>query len=298
MNKEQADIIKNGNGFIAALDQSGGSSGKTLGLYGIDKDRYSNDDEMFNLIHEFRKRVITSESFTSDKIVGVILFEETMNRKIDDELTTSYLWNKKKIVPFLKIDKGLEEMCNGVQIMKPIPNLIDTLTKAKANGIFGTKMRSVIYEDNKVGIKELVEQQFALAKTIWKNGLVPIIEPEVNIGSPKKRECEILLKIEILKQLELLDDDVKVMFKFTIPTEENYYQVFTDHHNVLKVVALSGGYEKEDACNRLAKNKNMIASFSRALLEGLQESQTQEEFDKTLSESIEMIYNASVNKEV
>lgn len=298
MNKEQAEIIKKGKGFIAALDQSGGSSGKTLGLYGIDKDRYNNEEEMFDLIHEFRKRVITSDSFTNEKIVGVILFEETMNRKIDDELTANYLWNKKKIVPFLKIDKGLEEIKNGVQLMKPIPNLIGTLTKAKENNIFGTKMRSVIYENNKEGIKEVVEQQFALAKTIWAHGLVPIIEPEVNIGSPNKRECEILLKTEILKQLEVLDDNVKVMFKFTIPTEENYYQVFTDHYNVLKVVALSGGYEKVDACNRLAKNKDMIASFSRALLEGLQEQQTQAEFDKTLSESIDMIYNASVNKEI
>ena len=296
MNKEQAEIIKKGKGFIAALDQSGGSSGKTLGLYGIDKDRYNNEEEMFDLIHEFRKRVITSDSFTNEKIVGVILFEETMNRKIDDELTANYLWNKKKIVPFLKIDKGLEEIKNGVQLMKPIPNLIGTLTKAKENNIFGTKMRSVIYENNKEGIKEVVEQQFALAKTIWAHGLVPIIEPEVNIGSPNKRECEILLKTEILKQLEVLDDNVKVMFKFTIPTEENYYQVFTDHYNVLKVVALSGGYEKVDACNRLAKNKDMIASFSRALLEGLQEQQTQAEFDKTLSESIDMIYKASVNK--
>ena len=298
MNKEQAEIIKKGKGFIAALDQSGGSSGKTLGLYGIDKNRYNNEEEMFDLIHEFRKRVITSDSFTNEKIVGVILFEETMNRKIDDELTANYLWNKKKIVPFLKIDKGLEEIKNGVQLMKPIPNLIGTLTKAKENNIFGTKMRSVIYENNKEGIKEVVEQQFALAKTIWAHGLVPIIEPEVNIGSPNKRECEILLKTEILKQLEVLDDNIKVMFKFTIPTEENYYQVFTDHHNVLKVVALSGGYEKVDACNRLAKNKDMIASFSRALLEGLQEQQTQAEFDKTLSESIDMIYNASVNKEI
>lgn len=298
MNKEQANIIKNRKGFIAALDQSGGSSGKTLSLYGIDKDRYSKEDDMFNLIHSFRKRVITSESFTNEKIVGVILFEETMNRKIDDEFTANYLWNKKQIVPFLKIDKGLEEMNKGVQVMKPIPNLIETLTKAKENNIFGTKMRSVIYENNKEGIKEVVEQQFVLAKTIWENGLVPIIEPEINIGSPNKKECEILLKTEILKQLELLEDDMKVIFKFTLPTEENFYQVFTNHHNVLKVVALSGGYEITDACNRLAKNKDMIASFSRALLEGLQESQTQEEFDETLANSINMIYNASVNKEV
>ena len=297
MDKEKAKILEKGKGFIAALDQSGGSSGKTLALYGIDKNRYENESEMFDLIHEMRKRIMTSKSFQSKKIIGVILFEETMNRKIEDELTADYLWNQKQIISFLKIDKGLEEIKNGVQIMKPIPNLVETLKKAKEHNIFGTKMRSVIYEKNAEGIKEVVEQQFVLAKTIWKNGLVPIIEPEVNIGSPNKKECEVLLKTEILKQLELLDEDMKVIFKFTIPTEENFYQVFTDHKNVLKVVALSGGYEREDACLRLAKNKNMIASFSRALLEGLQESQTQEEFDKTLASSIDMIYNASVNKE-
>lgn len=297
MDKEKAKILEKGKGFIAALDQSGGSSGKTLALYGIDKKRYENESEMFDLIHEMRKRIMTSKSFQSKKIIGVILFEETMNRKIEDELTADYLWNQKQIISFLKIDKGLEEIRNGVQIMKPIPNLVETLKKAKEHNIFGTKMRSVIYEKNAEGIKEVVEQQFVLAKTIWKNGLVPIIEPEVNIGSPNKKECEVLLKTEILKQLELLDEDMKVIFKFTIPTEENFYQVFTDHKNVLKVVALSGGYEREDACLRLAKNKDMIASFSRALLEGLQESQTQEEFDKTLASSIDMIYNASVNKE-
>lgn len=297
MDKEKAKILENRKGFIAALDQSGGSSGKTLALYGIDKNRYENDSEMFDLIHEMRKRIMTSKSFQSKKIIGVILFEETMNRKIEDELTADYLWNQKQIISFLKIDKGLEEIKDGVQIMKPIPNFVETLKKAKEHHIFGTKMRSVIYEKNAEGIKEVVEQQFVLAKTIWKNGLVPIIEPEVNIGSPNKKECELLLKTEILKQLELLDEDMKVIFKFTIPTEEDFYQVFTEHKNVLKVVALSGGYERVDACNRLAKNKNMIASFSRALLEGLQESQTQEEFDKTLANSIDMIYNASVNKD-
>lgn len=297
MDKEKAKIIENRKGFIAALDQSGGSSGKTLALYGIDKDRYENEIEMFDLIHEFRKRVITSKSFTNKEIIGVILFEETMNRKIEDELTADYLWNQKQIVSFLKIDKGLEEINNGVQIMKPIPNLVATLKKAKEHNIFGTKMRSVIYENNEIGIKEVVEQQFVLAKTVCENGLVPIIEPEVNIGSPHKKECEELLKKEIDKQLELLDSNMKVMFKFTIPTENNFYEEYTHHKNVLKVVALSGGYERVDACLHLAKNKNVIASFSRALLEGLQESQTQEEFDKTLAESINMIYDASVNKD-
>ena len=296
MDKEKSKILENKKGFIAALDQSGGSSGKTLALYGIDKDRYEKESDMFNLIHEMRKRVITSKSFTSKKIIGVILFEETMNRKIDEEKTADYLWNKKQIISFLKIDKGLEEINNGVQIMKPIPNLVETLEKAKENNIFGTKMRSVIYEDNLVGISEVVEQQFVLAKTIWENGLVPIIEPEVNIGSPNKKECENILKTEILKQLDYLDKDMKVIFKFTIPTEENFYEEIINHKNTLKVVALSGGYERADACNRLSKNKDIIASFSRALLEGLKESQTQKEFDKTLKESIDMIYNASVNK--
>ena len=295
MDKEKAKIIGERKGFIAALDQSGGSSGKTLALYGIEKERYEQESDMFCLIHEMRKRIITSKNFTSEKILGVILFEETINRKIDDELTADYLWNKKNIVSFLKIDKGLEQQENGVQIMKPIPNLSETLRKAKQCNIFGTKMRSVIYDDNKKGIKEIVEQQFVLAKTIWKNGLVPIIEPEVNIGSPKKENCETLLKEEIVKQLSELPDDMKVIFKFTIPSKDNFYEEFTNHKNVLKVVALSGGYERIDACNRLSKNKNMIASFSRALLEGLEEKQSQEEFDSVLEKSINDIYNASVN---
>lgn len=296
MNIDKLDIIKNKDGFIAALDQSGGSSGKTLKLYGIDKNRYETDSEMFDLIHTFRKRIITSKSFTNEQIIGVILFEETMNRKIENELTADYLWNKKHIVSFLKIDKGLEKISNGVQIMKSIPNLLETLKKAKENNIFGTKMRSVIYENNEEGIKMVVEQQFNLAKIIWENGLVPIIEPEVDINSLNKKECEKILKREINKHLNLLDNNMKVMFKFTLPTEDNFYKEYTNHHNVLKVVALSGGYSKIEACKKLAKNENIIASFSRALLEDLKENQSQKEFDRTLKDSIVMIYEASVNK--
>lgn len=296
MNIDKLDIIKNNDGFIAALDQSGGSSGKTLKLYGIDKNRYETDSEMFDLIHTFRKRIITSKSFTNEQIIGVILFEETMNRKIENELTADYLWNKKHIVSFLKIDKGLEKISNGVQIMKSIPNLLETLKKAKENNIFGTKMRSVIYENNEEGIKTVVEQQFNLAKIIWENGLVPIIEPEVDINSLNKKECEKILKREINKHLNLLDNNMKVMFKFTLPTEDNFYKEYTNHHNVLKVVALSGGYSKIEACKKLAKNENIIASFSRALLEDLKENQSQKEFDRTLKDSIVMIYEASVNK--
>lgn len=296
MNIDKLDIIKNKDGFIAALDQSGGSSAKTLKLYGIDKNRYETDSEMFDLIHTFRKRIITSKSFTNEQIIGVILFEETMNRKIENELTADYLWNKKHIVSFLKIDKGLEKISNGVQIMKSIPNLLETLKKAKENNIFGTKMRSVIYENNEEGIKTVVEQQFNLAKIIWENGLVPIIEPEVDINSLNKKECEKILKREINKHLNLLDNNMKVMFKFTLPTEDNFYKEYTNHHNVLKVVALSGGYSKIEACKKLAKNENIIASFSRALLEDLKENQSQKEFDRTLKDSIVMIYEASVNK--
>ena len=296
MNIDKLDIIKNKDGFIAALDQSGGSSAKTLKLYGIDKNRYETDSEMFDLIHTFRKRIITSKSFTNEQIIGVILFEETMNRKIENELTADYLWNKKHIVSFLKIDKGLEKISNGVQIMKSIPNLLETLKKAKENNIFGTKMRSVIYENNEEGIKMVVEQQFNLAKIIWENGLVPIIEPEVDINSLNKKECEKILKREINKHLNLLDNNMKVMFKFTLPTEDNFYKEYTNHHNVLKVVALSGGYSKIEACKKLSKNENIIASFSRALLEDLKENQSQKEFDRTLKDSIVMIYEASVNK--
>lgn len=290
--EEKLELMTNKEGFIAALDQSGGSSGKTLKLYGIDNDKYQNDDEMFNLIHNMRTRVMTSKSFTSDKIIGVILFEETMNRKINNELTADYLWNNKQIISFLKIDKGLADKKDGVQLMKDIPNLDDTLSLAVERGIFGTKMRSVIYEANEEGIKEIVKQQFDLAKKIYSYGLIPIVEPEVNIDSNEKELCEKILKEEIIKLLD--QTDIQVMFKFTIPTVDNFYKDLTENEKVVRVVALSGGYEKDDACNRLSKNDNVIASFSRALLEGLQVTDSEEIFDKKLSESIDMIYKASV----
>lgn len=290
---EKLDIMKNRLGFIAALDQSGGSSAKTLRLYGIDEDKYNSEDEMFDLIHEMRTRVMKSKEFTSNKITGVILFEQTMNRKIDDMYTSDYLWNK-NILSFLKVDKGLEELNNGVQLMKDIPNLEDTLDVALERGIFGTKMRSVIKECNEDGIKEIVKQQFDIAKVIASKGLVPIIEPEVDINAKDKEKCEEVLKKYVMEELSKLDEGVNVMFKFTIPSVDNYYlDVMNDSH-VVKVVALSGGYEREDACNRLARNKGMIASFSRALLEGLNVNDTDEEFDKKLASSIDMIYQASI----
>ena len=290
---EKLDIMRNRNGFIAALDQSGGSSAKTLRLYGIDESEYSGEEEMFDLIHEMRTRVMKSKEFTSEKIVGVILFEQTMNRKIDDMYTSDYLW-KKNILSFLKVDKGLKDIDNGVQLMKDIPNLEDTLDLAVERGIFGTKMRSVIKECNEEGIKAIVKQQFEIAKVIASKGLVPIIEPEVDINAVDKKECEEVLKREVMKELALLPDGTNVMFKFTIPTVDNFYQDVINDKHVVKVVALSGGYEREDACERLSRNKDMIASFSRALLEGLKVSDSDEEFDKKLANSIDMIYKASI----
>ena len=293
MDNEKLEIMKNRNGFIAALDQSGGSSAKTLKLYGINEDEYSSEEEMFDLIHAMRTRVMKSKEFTSEKIVGVILFEQTMNRKIDDKYTSEYLWNK-NILSFLKVDKGLAELENGVQLMKDIPNLEETLRVAKERGIFGTKMRSVIKEANELGIKKIVKQQFELANYIASFGLVPIIEPEVDINAPDKEECERILKEEVKSFLRILPPEVKVMFKFTIPSVDNFYEDIMNDEHVVKVVALSGGYEREDACERLARNKGMIASFSRALLEGLKVSDSDEEFDKKLASSIDMIYKASI----
>ena len=293
MNNEKYNIIKNKKGFIAALDQSGGSSAKTLALYGIEKDNYSSDEEMFDLIHEMRTRVMKSKSFTSDKIIGVILFEQTMNRTIDGKLTSDYLWDK-GIVSFLKIDKGLKDLEDGVQLMKDIPDLDKTLEEAKSKGIFGTKMRSVIKEANSEGIRNIVKQQFEIAKKIASHGLVPIIEPEVDINAADKVKCEEILHAEIARELFVLPDDVKVMFKFTIPSFENFYEDFMEDEKVVRIVALSGGYPMHEACEKLALNNGLIASFSRALLEGLNVNQTEEEFDKKLAESIEEIYEASI----
>ena len=293
MNTEMLDIVKSRKGFVAALDQSGGSSSKTLALYGIGEDKYNTEEEMFDLIHEMRKRVITSEAFSNKYILGTILFEKTMLSKINDKYTADYLWEDKKIVSFLKIDKGLKDEENGVKLMKDIPGLVDTLKLAKERNIFGTKMRSVIYEANREGIKEIVNQQFELAKIICENGLVPIIEPEVDINSKDKKLCEEMLKEEIIMHLLNWNENYKIMFKFTIPSIPNFYFDLNNYDFVVRIVALSGGYTNEKACSLLALNNKMIASFSRALLEGLNVNQTQEEFDNVLSNSIKKIYEAS-----
>ena len=293
MNKDMYEIIKNRKGFIAALDQSGGSSAKTLTLYGITPDQYNGEDEMFDLIHKMRERVFTSKVFTSKKIIGAILFEKTMMSKVNGKYTADYLWDDKNIVSFLKVDKGLADEENGVKLMKEIPNLVSTLKTAKEKHVFGTKMRSVIYKADKKGIKEIVKQQFEIAKIICDNGLVPIIEPEVDINAPDKEECEKILKEEIVKKLESWSSEDKIMFKFTIPTVSNLYLDLYDYECVVRIVALSGGYPNEKACELLKQNKKMIASFSRALLEGLNANQTQKEFDEKLSSAIDMIFKAS-----
>lgn len=295
MNDKMLEIMKSQKGFIAALDQSGGSSSKTLKAYGINESEYSSDEEMFNLIHEMRKRVFTSKSFTKDHIIGAILFEKTMNSKIDDEYTADYLWNKKGIISFLKVDKGLQDENNGVKLMKDIPNLLEQLKEANNKNVFGTKMRSVIYEANEQGIKDIVAQQFAFAKTICDNGLVPIIEPEVDINSKDKDICEKMLKEEIKKQLANWNKEDKIMFKFTIPTTENLYLDLYDYECVVRIVALSGGYDIDTAVEKLAKNNKMIASFSRALLQDLRVNQSQDEFDSILNNVIVKIYNASIS---
>ena len=294
MNTEKLEIMKNKNGFIAALDQSGGSSGKTLKTYGISETEYHSDEEMFDLIHEMRKRVFTSKAFTNDHIIGAILFERTMNSKVEGVYTADYLWNEKHILSFLKVDKGLQDEANGVKLMKDIPGLVDTLKLANERNIFGTKMRSVIYEANEKGIEDIVNQQFDFAKTICDNGLVPIIEPEVDIHSAEKEKCEEILKREVKKHLDSWDKNDKLMFKFTIPSKENLYLNLYDYEAVVRIVALSGGYDVKTACEKLSKNHRMIASFSRALLQNLNVHQTQEEFDKALGDAIEEIYKASI----
>lgn len=294
MNEKMLEIMKNGKGFIAALDQSGGSSSKTLAAYGINQTEYSTEEEMFNLIHEMRKRVFTSKSFTKEHILGAILFEKTMLSKIGDEYTANYLWNEKGIVSFLKVDKGLQEEQNGVKLMKDIPNLEEELQEANDSNVFGTKMRSVIYEPNREGIKAIVKQQFEVAKIICEHDLVPIIEPEVDINAPEKELCEEILKEEIINQLNNWDNNLKIMFKFTIPSKENLYLDLYNYDCVVRIVALSGGYDIDTACEKLAKNDRMIASFSRALLQDLNVNQSQDEFDKILNDVIVKIYNASI----
>lgn len=295
MNEKMLEIMKNGKGFIAALDQSGGSSSKTLAAYGIEPSEYSSEEEMFNLIHEMRKRVFTSKSFTNEHILGAILFEKTMLSKIGDEYTSEYLWDKKGIISFLKVDKGLQEEANGVKLMKEIPNFEEELQEANEHNVFGTKMRSVIYSANREGIKAVVKQQFEFAKFICDHGLVPIIEPEVDINSADKELCEDILKEEIINELNNWNSNDKIMFKFTIPSKENLYLDLYNFDCVVRVVALSGGYDIDTAVEKLAKNNKMIASFSRALLQDLRVNQSQEEFDQLLNDVIVKIYNASIS---
>ena len=285
--------INNQNGFIAALDQSGGSTPKALNLYGVEESEYQSDAEMFTKVHEMRTRIITSSVFNGERVLGAILFENTLDRDILGQSTSSYLWNVKQVVPFLKVDKGLETEVNGTQLLKAIPDLDDLLAKANAQDVFGTKMRSVVKLANAQGVEDLVEQQFVVAKQILAAGLMPIIEPEVDIHSPEKTAAEALLRASILKHLDHLATDQQVMLKLTLPETANLYQDLVKHPKVLKVVALSGGYSREEANRRLAENTGMIASFSRALSEGLSAKQSDAEFDATMDSSIESIYQAS-----
>lgn len=294
MNIAQFDRMHSGKGFIAALDQSGGSTPKALALYGVQGSSFTNDDEMYTLVHEMRTRIIKSPAFESDYILGAILFENTMDRKIDGQWTADYLWEKKNIVPFLKVDKGLADLANGVQLMKPISNLEELLTRSVERNIFGTKMRSVIKEANAEGIREIVEQQFKVGIQIFEKGLVPIIEPEVDIYSADKEKSEEILKEEIKKQLNLLDKDVKVMLKLSIPTVNDFYKELISDPHVVRVVALSGGYSKEEANLKLSQNHGLIASFSRALSEGLSADQSDDEFNSKLGTTIKEIYEASI----
>jgi len=280
-------------GFVAALDQSGGSTPKALRLYGVPETAYSNDKEMMDLIHEMRTRIITSPAFDGDRILAAILFEDTMDREIEGRPSAEYLWEVKKVVPILKVDKGLADEADGVQLMKPIPGLGELLDKAKSKGIFGTKMRSVIKQASPSGIKAIVEQQFEIGRQIVAAGLVPIIEPEVDIHCPAKAEAEDLLKAEIMKQLDALPEGEMVMLKLTLPEKDNLYAECIEHPRVLKVVALSGGYSREEANERLARQHDMVASFSRALTEGLSAQQSDEEFNAMLDASIESICEAS-----
>ena len=292
---EKLEKMRNGKGFIAALDQSGGSTPKALKLYGVNENEYSNDKEMFDLIHKMRTRIIKSPAFNESKILGAILFEQTMDSKIDGKYTADFLWEEKKVLPFLKIDKGLNDLdADGVQTMKPNPTLADLLKRANERHIFGTKMRSVIKKASPAGIARVVEQQFEIANQVVAAGLIPIIEPEVDINNVDKVQCEEILRDEIRKHLNALPETSNVMLKLTLPTVENLYEEFTKHPRVVRVVALSGGYSREKANDILSKNKGVIASFSRALTEGLSAQQTDEEFNKTLAASIDGIYEASV----
>lgn len=293
MNEEQFARVREGRGFIAALDQSGGSTPKALKLYGVAEDAYSGDEEMFSAVHDMRSRMITSRAFDGERVLGAILFEGTMDRTIEGRDTASYLWDVKRVVPFLKVDKGLADEQDGVQLMKPMPDLDDLLQRAVDKGVFGTKMRSVVKLADERGITTIVEQQFEVGERILGAGLVPILEPEVDITSPQKADAEKLLKEAILEHLGRLGD-AHVMLKLTLPEEDDFYADLVSHPNVVKVVALSGGYSREDANARLARNHGVVASFSRALSEGLSASQSDEEFDAALSATVQSIYDASV----
>jgi fructose-bisphosphate aldolase class I len=294
VNAKQLERMKHGLGFIAALDQSGGSTPKALKLYGIQPDAYEGDTEMFNLVHQMRTRIMTSPAFSSKHILGAILFEQTMDRLVNGQLTADYLWEVKGIIPFLKVDKGLAPLENGVQLMKPISNLDDLLHRANQRRIFGTKMRSFIQEANHDGIRAVVAQQFEYAIQIAQAGLMPIIEPEVDIKSPDKAAAEVLLKQELLANLEKLPDSIQVMFKLTIPSLDNFYADLVKHPKVVRMVVLSGGYSREEANHHLARNHGLIASFSRALTEGLTAQQSDEQFNQVLLDAVTSIYEASI----
>ena len=296
MNQQMFDQVKAGKGFIAALDQSGGSTPKALKLYGIDETEYSGDAAMYDLIHQMRSRLIKSKVFNGERIVGAILFEMTMERQIDGIGSAEFLWNKKKIVPFLKIDNGLAAESNDVQLMKPIPELSARIAAANKHGVFGTKMRSVINLANTAGIEAVVSQQFEIGKEIIAGGLIPIIEPEVNIKSEQKAQAEEILKSSLVNHLNKLNENQTVMLKLSLPTKPNLYQELVNHPRVLKVVALSGGYSRDDANKMLAENNGVIASFSRALTEGLSAKQSDDQFDAMLDSTIQSIFNASVTK--
>jgi len=297
LNDQQLQKMKTQPGFVAALDQSGGSTPKALAAYGIKQGAWSNEDEMFAIVHQMRTRIITSPRFTGDRILAAILFENTMDRNIQEQPTADYLWNVKQIVPFLKVDKGLAEEKNGVQLMKPMPQLSTLLTRAKAKRIFGTKMRSVINQADPEGIKEIVNQQFEVAAQILAEGLVPIIEPEVNIRSPEKARAEEFLKSAMLEKLDELPDAQSVLLKLTLPEEDDFYADCVGHPKVVRVLALSGGYSRDEANSRLRRNHGVVASFSRALVEGLSAQQSDTEFNTLLDATIRSVFDASTVKQ-
>lgn len=294
MNEEQRERMRSDKGFVAALDQSGGSTPKALKLYGVEESEYSGEREMFDRIHEMRTRIVTSPAFSGERVLAAILFEQTMERTIEGLGSAEYLWQKKHVVPILKVDKGLAEEDDGVQLMKPIPDLDGLLARARDHGVFGTKMRSVVKRGDPRGVDAIAEQQFDLARRILAGGLVPIVEPEVDIHAPDKAEAENLLREALRRRLDALGEDALVMLKLTLPEEDDFYRPLIEHPRVLRVVALSGGYSREEADERLARNHGLIASFSRALTEGLTAQMSDEEFDRELDTSIRAIYAASI----